>query len=353
MRTNIARRLCAATLLCLVGAAPFPFKGGCESIAAAQTSPQLYKQTAKFDIGGEGGWDYITYDGTSNRLFIGHSMEITVVDAGTGKKVGSVPANGAHGVAVIPDKNLGFSTNGRAGTVTVFDLKTLQPKQDIKAGENPDAIIYDHYSGKVLVMNGRSQDLMAIDPDTLKVVVTVPLGGKLEFAATNSSRVYVNVEDTAEIAAVDTKSWKQVQRWKLTGCEEPSGLAIDEKTNHLFSVCGNKKMVVVDTKNGSIIATLDTGTGTDGAAFDPGLGYAFASNGGDGTLTIVKAAGNGHYEVAAQVPTQRGARTVAVDPRSHRVFLPTAEYGPPAEGQRRPSIKPGTFTVLVFEPSSK
>ena len=318
--------------------------------AFAQSSPASYKQVAKFDIGGDGGWDYITYDASSNRLFIGHSMEITVVDAATGKKTGSVPANGAHGVAIVPDKNLGFSTNGRAGTVTVFDAKTLQPKQDIQAGENPDAIIYDHYSNHVIVMNGRSKDLMAIDPDSLKVVATVPLGGKLEFAAADASHVYVNVEDMSEIAAVNSKTWKADHRWKLTGCEEPSGLAIDEKTNHLFTVCGNKKMLVIDTKNGSIVSTLDTGAGTDGAAFDSGLGVAFASNGQDGTLTVVKAA-NGKYEVAGQVPTQRGARTVTVDSKSHRVFLPTAEFGPPAAGQSRPSIKPGSFTVLVFEPA--
>jgi DNA-binding beta-propeller fold protein YncE len=317
--------------------------------AIAQTTPQLYKQVATFEIGGDGGWDYITYDGTSDRLFIGHSTEITVVDAATGKKTGSVPANGAHGVAVIADKNLGFSTNGRSGTVTVFDLKTLTPKQDIKAGENPDAVIYDHYSGKVLVMNGRSKDMMVIDPDSLKVVGTIPLGGKLEFAAADPTHVYVNVEDTGEIVSVDSKSWKADRRWKLTDCEEPSGLAIDEKTHHLFSVCGNKKMMVVDTKDGHIVSAVDTGAGTDGAAFDPDLGYAFASNGADGTLTVVKADNNGKYTVAENVTTQHGARTVAVDPKSHRVFLPTAELGPPVEGQRRPSIKPGTFRVLVFK----
>jgi YVTN family beta-propeller protein len=315
----------------------------------AQNASAPYHQTAKFDVGGEGGWDYITYDASSNRLFIGHSMEITVVDVATGKKTGSIPANGAHGVAIVADKNLGFSTNGRAGTVTAFDLKTLQPKQDIKAGENPDAIIYDHHSKKVIVMNGRSKDLMVIDPDSLKVVATVPLGGKLEFAAADSSHVYVNVEDTSEIASVNSKTWKADQRWKLDGCEEPSGLAIDEKTNHVFSVCGNKKMVVVDTKSGKNVATLDTGAGTDGAAFDPGLGYALASNGADSTLTVVKGS-KGKYEVAGQVPTQRGARTVTVDPGSHKVFLPTAEYGPAAAGQTRPSVKPGTFTILVFEP---
>lgn len=319
-------------------------------VTSAQASSQLYQLAAKFHVGGEGGWDYITYDGGSKRLFIAHSMEFEVVDASSGKKTGSIPADGAHGVALVPAKNLGFSTNGRAGTVTVFDLKSLQPKRDIKVGENPDAIIYDHYSKRVVVMNGRSKNLMAIDPDTLKIVASVPLGGKLEFAAADHSHVYVNVEDKGEIAVVDTKSWKAVQHWKLPGCEEPSGLAIDEKTNHLFTVCANKKMLVVDTKTGNIVATLDTGTGTDGAAFDPGLGFAFASNGGDGTLTVVKAAGNGHYQVAAQIQTQRGARTVAVDPVSHRVFLPTAQFGPTVSDQPRPGIKPGTFTVLVFEP---
>jgi len=320
------------------------------SLATAQS--HLYKQVGKFEIGGEGGWDYITYDAESNRLFVAHSMEITVVDAASGKKTGSVPANGAHGIALVAEKGLGFSTNGRDGTVTVFDLKTLQRRTEIKAGENPDAIIYDHYSGKVIVMNGRSKDVMAVDPDALKIVATVPLGGKLEFAAADPSHIYVNVEDTGEIATVDSKTWKADQRWKLTGCEEPSGLAIDEKTHHLFCVCGNRKMVVVDTSSGKIVAMLDTGVGTDGAAFDPELGYAFASNGGDGTLTVIKA-GGGKYSVADNVPTQRGARTLTVDPHSHKVYLPTAEFGPPAEGQSRPSIKPETFVVLVFASSKE
>jgi YVTN family beta-propeller protein len=316
-------------------------------IALAQAP--LYKQVNKFAIGGDGGWDYITFDQASNRLFIGHNSQILVVDAATGKKVGEVPATGAHGAAVVPDKGLGFSSNGKAGTVTVFDLKTFLSKGDIKVGENPDAIIYDPYSKKVLVMNGRSKDLMAIDPDTLKVVATVPLGGKLEFAAVDPSHVYVNSEDTAEIVVVDSKTWKATQRWKLDGCEEPSGLAIDEKAGHLFSVCGNKKMVVVDAKSGKLIATLPTGDRTDGAAFDSSSKLAFASN-GEGTMTVVRQGKGGKYEVAENVPTQLGARTVAVDPKTHRVFLPTAEFGPPAEGQKRPSVKPGTFMVLVYAP---
>jgi YVTN family beta-propeller protein len=286
-------------------------------------------------------------DPTGNRLFIAHSSSIVVVDLTSGKQVGEIPAAGAHGIALVPDKQRGFSTNGRAGTVTVFDLQTLKPQSEIKVGENPDAIIYDPHSQRVIVMNGRSQELMAIDPANLKVVATVPLGGKLEFAAADSAHVYVNVEDKGEIASVDTKTWKVAQRWKLNGCEDPSGLALDDKLGRLFAVCGNKQMVVVDTNTGNLIATLPTGDGTDAAAFDPELKYAFASN-GEGTLTVVRQTRDGKYEVAGNVKTARGARTMALDPKSHRIYVATAELGPPVEGQTRPSIKPGTFMVLVY-----
>lgn len=316
---------------------------------AAQTSQPLYQQTAKWTIGGEGGWDYLTLDPDGNRLYIAHSTSIAVVDLATGKQVGEVPASGAHGIALVPEKHLGFSSNGRAGTVTVFDLSTLKPQSDIKVGENPDAIIYDPHSKHVIVMNGRSKDLMAIDPSTLRVDATVPLGGKLEFAAADAGHVYVNVEDTGEIVSVDTKTWKAAQRWKLNGCEEPSGLALDPKLGHLFAVCGNSKMLVVDTKSGSQIATLPTGAGTDATGFDPALKFAFASN-GEGNLTVVRETKDGKYEVAGNVQTARGARTMALDPKSHKIYLATAEFGPPAEGQKRPSIKPGTFMVLVYSP---
>jgi YVTN family beta-propeller protein len=311
---------------------------------------QPYKQIAKYTLGGEGGWDYVTYDPDGHRLFIAHTNLITVVDATNGNKLGEVPAQGAHGVALVPDKSRGFSSNGRAGTVTVFGLKDLKPIQDIKVGENPDAIIYDPNSKKVVVMHGRSKDVMVIDPDTLQVAATIPLGGKLEFAAVDAGHVYVNVEDTGEIASIDSKSWKAQNRWKLEGCEEPSGLAIDTKLNRLFSVCGNKKMEVVDSTSGKIMATLDTGAGTDAAAFDPGLKYAFASN-GEGTLTVVKEESAEKYSLLGNTETQRGARTMALDPKTHRIYLVTAEFGPPAEGQRRPSVKPGTFQLLVYEPA--
>ncbi|HWR37391.1 MAG TPA: YncE family protein [Clostridia bacterium] len=317
---------------------------------AAQDSKPLYEQVAKWTIGGEGGWDYLTLDPAGNRLFIAHSNNIEAIDLGAGKKVGEIPASGAHGVALVPEKHLGFSTNGRAGTVTVFDSLTLKPQAEIKVGENPDAIIYDPNSKHIIVMNGRSKDLMAIDPATLKVIATVPLGGKLEFAAADAGRVYINVEDTGEIASVDTKTWKAAQRWKLTGCDEPSGLALDPTLGHLFAVCGNKQMVVVDVKSRKQIAALPIGDGTDAAAFDPVLKLAFASN-GEGTLTIVRQTQDGKYEVAGNVPTARGARTMALDPKSHKIYLATADFGPQAEGQKRPSIKPETFTVFVYAPA--
>jgi YVTN family beta-propeller protein len=318
---------------------------------AAQTSKQLYRQTAKWTIGGEGGWDYLTFDPDGNRLFIAHSNSIAVIDLASGKQVGEIPATGAHGVALVPEKHLGFSSNGRAGTVTVFDSQSLKPQTDIKVGENPDAIIYDPHSKHVIVMNGRSKDLMAIDPASQKVVATVPLGGRLEFAAADAGHVYVNVEDTGEIVSVDTKTWKAAQRWKLNGCEEPSGLALDHKLGRLFAVCGNKQMVVLDTKSGEQIASLPTGDGTDASGFDPELKLAFASN-GEGTLTVVRQTKDGKYEVAGNVETARGARTMALDPKSHKIYLATAEFGPPVEGQKRPSIKPGTFVVLEYSPGT-
>ena len=310
---------------------------------------EIYKQLGSYPLPGEGFWDYLTYDSEANRLFIAHGSSILVTDT-EGRQLGTIPAEGAHGVALVQDKNLGFSTNGRAGTVTVFDLKSLKPLQEIKAGVNPDAIIFDPHSKHVVVMNGGSKDLMAIDTNLKKVIATIPLGGKLEFAAAGPGRIYVNVEDTGEIAVVDSKNWKAVDRWKLPDCEEPTGLAIDEKTETLFTVCSNAKMLVLNSKTGAVRATVNTGSGTDAAAFDPGTGYAFASNGGDGTLTIVRKS-NSAFDVAQNVATMKSARTLALDSSSHRVFLVGADFNPPAEGQKRGTMKPGSFKLLVFGPA--
>ena len=275
-------------------------------LMAPVTFAASYHQIAKYTLGGgEGGWDYLTFDPDGDRVFIAHNKEILVVDANSGKKLGSIPADGAHGVALAAGK--GFSTNGRAGTVTVFDDQSFKPIQDIKVGENPDAIIYDPSSKDVIVMNGRSKDVIVIDPSALKVTQTIPLGGKLEFAAAEPGHVYVNVEDAGEIADIDSKNWKLSHKWKLNGCEDPSGLALDVRKDRLFTVCGNKVMLVVNAKDGSVLATVPTGYGTDGAGFDPGTGSAFASN-GEGTLTVVRESKGGKYEVAENVQTARGAR---------------------------------------------
>jgi DNA-binding beta-propeller fold protein YncE len=318
-------------------------------ISAVAKNPPQYQQVNKFVLGGSGGWDYLLYDSNADRLFITRGMRVIVVDPNTGKQTAELPATGAHGVALVQDKNRGFISNGRAGTVTVFDLTTLKPTSDIKVGENPDAIIYDPNSKHVIVMNGRSHNLMAIDPDSLKVVADIPLGGKLEFAATDPGHIYVNVEDTGEIAVVDSKTWKATERWKLADCEEPSGLAIDSSAHRLFDVCGNKKMMVVDTATGKVVSTIPTGAGTDAAGFDPGLELAFASN-GEGTLSVVQTA-KGEYKLLQNATTMRSARTMALDPKTHRVFLVGAEMVPPASGQGRPTEKPDTFTVLVYAPA--
>ncbi|HEY3928298.1 MAG TPA: YncE family protein [Candidatus Koribacter sp.] len=318
---------------------------GCLLFTAVGFAQTIYKSAGTYPLQGEGFWDYLTFDTAANRLFIAHGTSIDVVDP-QGKLLGQIPADGAHGTALVQDKNLGFSTNGRAGTITVFDLKSLKKLQDIKVSDGPDAIIYDPHSKHVVVMHGKSQSIEAINPDTKQIDATVPLGGKLEFAAADAGRVYINVEDKSEIAAVDTKTWKEVSRWKLADCEDPSGLAIDEKNHVLFTTCGNAKMLVLDTSNGKVVSTVKTGDGTDAGAFDPGTGYAFASN-GEGTLTVVKKSGNG-YDVAQDVQTMRSARTMAVDPNTHNVYLVGADFEAPAPGERRGKMKPGTFKLLVY-----
>ncbi len=233
--------------------------------------------------------------------------------------------------------------------MTLFDLKTLKPLGQVMTGENPDSIVYDPASGRVFTFNGRSHDSTAFNAKSGKVEATIPLGGKPEFSVTDKKgSVFVNIEDKHEIAVIDSKKMTVTKRYNLEGCEEPSGLAFDMAKRHLFSVCGNKVMVISDPDSGKVLATVPTGAGTDGAGFDPGTGTAFSSN-GEGTLTLVREV-NGKYQVVQNVKTERGARTMTVDPKTHRVFLSAAQYAPTPAGQqppRRPPVLPGTFGVLV------
>jgi WD40 repeat protein len=270
------------------------------------------------------------------------------------KVVGEIPDTaGVHGIALSPGSGNGFTSNGQAGTVSIFDLKTLQVVGHAPTGMNPDAIVYDPATKRVFTMNGRSGDITAIDAVTGSVVGTTPVGGKLEFAvADGAGHLYVNVETKSEVVQFDAKNLVVTAHWPLAPCTNPTGLAIDVKNHRLFSGCANKMMAVIDSDSGKVIATPPIGVGVDSNQFDPGTGFAFASNGG-GTLTVVHEDSPTQFSVVEDVPTQAGARTMALDPKTHEVFLVTAEFTPPPaptadNPHPRGGMVPESFVVLVF-----
>lgn len=324
------------------------------AVAGGAAPDSGYRLLKKYEVGGEGGWDYLTMDAAARRLYIARATRVMVVDADTGKVVGEIPDTpGVHGVALARELGRGFISSGRAGSVVIFDLKSLKVLGKVKAGENPDAILYDPASQRVFAFNGRSKDATVIDAANGNVAGTVTLGGKPEFAvADEKGKVYVNVEDKNEILAIDSNKLTVASPWSLAPCEAPTGLAIDKKKRRLFAGCGNKLMAVVDADSGKVLTTLPIGGGVDATAFDPETGLAFSSN-GDGTLTVIREESPGKFSVLENVPTQRGARTMALDPKTHNVFLVTAQFGPapaPTPDQPRPrmSILPNTFVVLVM-----
>jgi DNA-binding beta-propeller fold protein YncE len=305
-----------------------------------------YHVIGEVKVGGEGGWDYLTVDAAAHRLYVSHATHVVVIDIDANKIVGDIPDTpGVHGIAIAPELNRGFISNGRGNTVTIFDLKTLKPIGSAATGENPDSIRFDAVSGRVFAFNGRSKNATVIDAKSGSVVGTIPLPGKPEFAvADGKGAVFVNIENTSEMVVIDAAKASVTKQYPLAPCEEPSGLAIDAKNRRLFSVCGNRVMAVSDPDAGKVIATPAIGAGSDGAAFDPALGYAYSSN-GDGTLTIVSQTG-GKWDVLENIATERGARTIAVDERTHKVYLPTAKAGP-STGAGRPPYLPDSFKVLV------
>jgi YVTN family beta-propeller protein len=316
--------------------------------------PSGYHLLKKIKVGGEGFWDYITFDSPTRRLFISRGTKVVVLNVDTEKVVGEIPNTaGVHGIALAHDLNRGFTSNGQAGTVTIFDLKTLAVIGEAKAEMNPDAIIYDPASKRVFAMNGRSGSATAIDAATGKVAGNIPIGGKLEFAVPDGrGHVYVNVEDKSEEVELDSKKLTVIAHWPLAPCTEPSGLAIDAKHHRLFAGCDNKMMAVIDTDSGKVIATPPIGMGVDADRFDPDTSYAFASC-FSGVLTVVHEDSPDKFSVVEDVPTQMGARTMALDKKTHEVFLVTAEFGPPPAATAehphpRPTIVPDSFVVLVF-----
>jgi YVTN family beta-propeller protein len=327
---------------------------GLFTIGNAQNSTG-YHLVKKIAVGGEGGWDYITFDAQSHRLFASHGTKVVVISTDSDNVVGEIPkTEGVHGIAVAHEFGRCFVSNGRASTVSIVDLKTLKLIDTVSVGKNPDAILYDSFSHRVFVFNGRSNDATILDAEKGTVVSTLPLGGKPEFSVNDSKgHVFVNIEDKSEIVVIDAKEMKILSRWPIKPGEEPSGLAIDVEHHRLFSVCGNKLMVVVDADNGNVIASLPIGDRVDGCAFDLDAGLAFSSN-GEGTVTVVREESSVKFSVLETITTQIGARTITVDPATHTLYLPTAEFGrAPAPTQERPHprpvILPNTFVILKIQ----
>ncbi len=310
--------------------------------------PSGYHLVKTLSIPGDEGWDYVTVDADARRVYISHATHVVVMNADTHAVEGDIPdTQGVHGIAVVSDFGRGYVSNGRANNVTIFDLKTLKTLGTVTTGTNPDAIVYDPVSKRVFTLNGRSKDATAISAADGAVAGTLALGGKPEFAvADGKGGIFVNVEDTSEIVHFDAQKLAVLHRWPLKPCESPSGLAFDAKNHRLFAGCENKMMAVVDADSGKIVATPAIGQGVDANGFDPATNYAFASC-GEGVLTVVHEDSPDKYSVVENVPTKRSARTMGLDTKTHNIFLPSAEFDPPAPGERRGKMKPGSFAILV------
>jgi YVTN family beta-propeller protein len=321
---------------------------------AAVPGPSGYHLLKTIKLGGEGFWDYLAFDSPTRRLFISRGTRVVVLDVDSEKVVGEIPDTpGVHGIALAPENGNGFTSNGQAGTVSIFDMKTLQVVGHAQAGRNPDAIVYDPATKRVFTMNGLSKDSTAIDAVTGSVLATIPLGGKPEFAvADGAGHVYVNLEEKSQIQQIDSKSLVVTATWPLAPCESPSGMAIDIAHRRLFAGCHNKIMAVLDADSGKVIASEPIGLGVDANQFDPGTGLAFSSN-GTGTLSVIHEDSPDKFTAIEEIPTQTGARTMALDPKTHQVFLVTAQFGPasaptPENPRPRPGVLPDSFVVLVF-----
>jgi DNA-binding beta-propeller fold protein YncE len=318
------------------------------SHAAPKPGASGYHVIKTVPVPGDEGWDYVYVDSDARRVYISHATHVVVMNADTYAIEGEIPDTpGVHGIAVAPDLGRGFISNGRANTVTIFDAKTLKTIGTAKTDANPDAIIYDPATKRVFTFNGRGKNSTVINAADGSVVGTIPLGDKPEFAvADGKGTVFVNAEETANLAALDSQNLKETNRWALAPCKSPSGLAGDLKTHRLFAVCDDKVSSVVDADSGKTIANPAICDGPDAAAFDPTFNYFIASC-GDGHLTIVHEDSPDKFTVVETVPTKKSARTMGLDLKTHKIFLPSAEFEPPAPGERRGKMKPGSFAIIV------
>jgi len=346
------------TIILLAAALVLP--AGTPSSAEESPLPNAdYGVSTIWQLGGTGGWDYLAMEPGGTRLFVSRGDRVDVVDTSNGRRVGIVANTaGVHGIAFAAELKRGYTSNGRANSVSAFDLDTLQViVESPVAGRKPDAILYEPRLQHVFTADGASSDITVMDPMTLQVLTSVSLPGPPEFMATDAAgTVFVNIEaDAAKLVAIDAKSLKVRAVWSLPGCSNPTGLAIDAPNHRLFSVCKDQTMVVTDSNSGRQIARVAIGDGPDAVAYDRELGFVFSSNGADGTLTVVHQESPDSYRVVATVQTQVSARTLALDPSTHKVYLAAARFGDspaptPEQPHPQPPMKPDSFVILVGEP---
>ncbi len=332
---------------------------GASALAAPPAVANAWQVTQRYRIGGSGRWDLLTFDQAAQRLYVSRSDRVLVLDAKDGKQVGEIDGlSGVHGIALADTLHRGFISNGHADNVTVFDPDTLKVEQTVAVGaHDPDTILYDSFSHRVFTFNGDSNDASVIDAATGKLLGHIALPGGPEFAVSDGhGQVFDNIESKDELVEIDSVAMRVTAVWPLKDCRRPTGLAIDVAHDRLFSVCQNKNMAVTDSTNGHAIASLPIGEGPDAAGFDAKRGLAFSSNGRSGTLTVVHEDDPDHYRVLANLPTQKSARTMALDQATGHVFLPAAELGPrpkptATDPHPRPTVKPGSFTILEVAPT--
>jgi YVTN family beta-propeller protein len=319
-----------------------------------------YQFLTEIPIGGEGGWDILTIDSPVNRLYLSHATKVVVVDLNKNAVVGEVADTpGIHAFVAVPEFQRGFSSNGKEAKSSVVDLITLKTISKIDTGQSPDAIVYEPRHREVYVFNHTGNSATVIDAKSATVSATILLGGSPEFAAVDekAGRIYCNIEDRSEVAVIDSAKHEVVARWPIAPGEEPSGIALDAAHHRLFATCHNKMMVMLDTETGKVVANVPIGIGVDGCAFEDASQLAFASC-GDGTTTIAKEETPQKLTVVQTLKTERGARTMALDPKTHRIYLPTAQFQPapspsPGASPARPTIVPNTLKLLVYGPSEQ
>jgi YVTN family beta-propeller protein len=318
----------------------------------------LYQFITEIPIGGDGGWDILTIDSAASRLYLSHATKVVVVDLIKNTIAGEIADTpGVHGFVAVPEARRGFSSNGKESKSSVVDLTTLKTTSKIDTGQNPDAIVYEPRHGEIYVFNHTGNSVTVINAKAASVSATIPLGGNPEFAAVdeNAGRIYCNIEDKNEVAVIDADKHEVVAHWSLAPGEEPSGIALDARHHRLFSGCHNKMMVMLDTESGKVVDTVPIGAGVDGCAFDDTRQLAFASC-GDGTTTIAREEAPNKLTLLQTLKTERGARTMALDPKSHWIYLPSAQFQPPPSpspgaSPGRPSVVPNTLKLLVYGPA--